>query len=163
MIISHLEAQPSQEHYEAVHHLFTAYHKELNEDLCFQGFDVELAAPFEVYKPPHGVIILFHTPQEGFVGCVAVKPLKYPEVAELKRMYLKPEYRNRGLGYELLHKAILFAKYVGYERIVLDSLTKLKPALHIYRKFGFKETPPYYTNPLQEAVYLELDLTEFNV
>ena len=136
--------------------LFKEYAAWLNIDLSFQYFDEELLGLKEMYALPHGVILLIK--EDGlFNGCVAVRK-KELGIAELKRMYIKPMSRTVGLGASLLQRAIAIAKELGYEKIRLDTLDNMHPAINLYKKAGFYEIEPYYFNPQKNAVFFEKTL-----
>ncbi len=139
--------------YEASVALFTEYAEWLNIDLCFQNFDDELLQLKEVYGAPYGIILLAKK-EEKYIGCVAVRN-KGENIAELKRMFVKANNRNEGLGEALLSKAINFAIEVGYKKIRLDTLANMTSAINLYTKFGFYEIEPYYFNPEPNAVFFE--------
>ena len=142
--------------YAAAASLFREYAAWLNIDLCFQGFEEELAHLNEMYASPSGVIFL-SMEADIFTGCVAVRK-KDEEVAELKRMYIKPGYRKGGLGSALLQKALDAAKEMGYKKIRLDTLSNMTNAIDLYTKFGFYAIEPYYFNPEKNALFFEKKL-----
>ena len=151
IIAAHTETE-----YAAAASLFREYAAWLNIDLCFQGFEEELSDLSKMYAPPTGVIFLS---KEGnlFTGCVAVRK-KDEDVAELKRMYIKPEYRNAGLGSALLEIALNAAKEMGYKKIRLDTLSHMTNAINLYTRSGFYEIEPYYFNPEKNALFFEKEL-----
>ena len=137
----------------AVSTLFVAYAESLNFDLCFQGFDQELATLPGNYAPPGGELWL-----AGAVGCVAVRPLDGGD-CEMKRLYVRPDARGTGLGRRLAETAIQFAVDRGYARMKLDTIsTEMATAVRMYRALGFRETEAYYANPVEGATYYSLDL-----
>ena len=140
-----------------VRQLFAGYQKELDEDLCFQSFDHELKEPLKKYSPPTGIIYLALFEGEP-AGCVALAPLPATNgktVCEMKRLFVLPAFRKHRIGHELVQRLIETAKSMGYEVMKLDTLDKLQPAIHLYRRFGFIETTAYYPNPLPGVVYME--------
>jgi putative acetyltransferase len=142
--------------YEEVKKIFTDYQEYLNVDLCFQSFDFELNNLNSIYKSPKGTIILAKIDEE-IAGCVAVKPIEVNN-CEMKRLYVKPAFRNTGLGKKLIEAIIQFALNEGYEKMKLDTLTKLESAIKLYHHFGFVETNPYVYNPLSDVLYFEKTL-----
>lgn len=143
----------SENDYAAAAILFREYAAWLNIDLCFQNFDEELLNLSEMYASPEGVILLSKE-QEGFTGCVAVRK-KETDVAELKRMYIKPQFRNKGLGNDLLQHALKAATAMGYKKIRLDTLSHMTDAINLYTKAGFYSIEPYYFNPEKNALFFE--------
>jgi putative acetyltransferase len=136
-----------------IRELFSAYEAELNEDLCFQSFNEELKNPLNKYARP-GLIILALWNNEP-AGCVALQSLKENEVCEMKRLYVRPQYRQYGIGRQLVEQLLLMAKENGFSSMKLDTLQKLQAAIQLYIKYGFIETKPYYHNPLPGVVYME--------
>lgn len=134
--------------------LFGEYLTELNEDLCFQHFDEELDNPLLKYGPPKGCLLLALWKGET-AGCVALQPIDQPGVCEMKRLYVKPAFRKHGIGDELVKQILANAISLGYKKIVLDTLSRLVPAINLYEKYGFVHTSAYYDNPLQKVVYME--------
>jgi putative acetyltransferase len=138
--------------------LFKEYAAWLHIDLCFQNFEEELKNLKEMYAPPYGIILLAKNDDE-YVGCVAVRK-KSDGIAELKRMYVKPIARNKGIAQKLLIDAIKFASEVGYEKIRLDTLSSMHTAINLYKREGFYEIEPYYFNPETNALFFEKLLTD---
>jgi putative acetyltransferase len=139
--------------YEAAALLFQEYATWLNIDLSFQNFEEELQQLKEMYAFPNGVILLA-TIENNFVGCVAVRK-KENEIAELKRMYIKPAYQTKGIATLLLEKSLAIAAALGYKKIRLDTLDSMTPAINLYKQHGFYEIAPYYFNPEKNAVFFE--------
>lgn len=143
----------SEEEFSAGKKLFREYSKSIKIDLSFQNFENELEEIKKQYKKPEGGIVLIKHNLE-FVGCTGIRKLKN-NIAELKRMYVKPDYQGLGLGKKLLEIAILLAKELNYSKIYLDTLSSMKSAVNIYKAAGFKEIKPYRFNPSEEALYFE--------
>lgn len=142
--------------FEEVKKIFTEYQAYLNVDLCFQSFDFELNNLDRIYKTPKGTIILAKSGKE-IAGCVALKPIEENN-CEMKRLYVKPTFRNTGLGKKLIETIIKFAQNNNYEKMKLDTLTKLEPAVKLYKLYEFVETKPYVYNPLNDVLYFEKTL-----
>lgn len=147
----------SPEQIAAARELFLEYAQSLGFSLCFQSFDKELAGLPGDYAPPEGRLLLA-TYQDQLAGCVALHPLG-PQVCEMKRLYLRPQFRGKGLGRALADQIIAEARQIGYESIRLDTVEpRMKDAVAMYRKLGFQEIAPYCSNPIAGALYMELDL-----
>lgn len=137
--------------------LFRAYEQELDENLCFQSFEDELKDPLKKYGPPLGVLYIATWNNEA-TGCIALMPLKEDAVCEMKRLYVKPEFRKHQIGKALVDQLLKDAERLGYEKMKLDTLQKLQPAIGLYKNYGFVETTAYYENPLEGVVYMEKSL-----
>jgi putative acetyltransferase len=147
----------SADHIEHARELFKEYEAWLEVDLCFQNFERELAELPGKYAPPDGRLLL--AVENGEVaGCVALR--KFGKgICEIKRLFLRPQFRGKGLGRQLAERIIAEAKQIGYERMRLDTLPpKMNDAIALYRSLGFKEIEPYYNNPVPGAKFMELDL-----
>jgi putative acetyltransferase len=140
--------------------LFLEYAQSLGFSLCFQDFDKELANLPGDYAPPEGRLLLAE--YEGqLAGCVALHKIaaQSEDVCEMKRLYLRPQFRGKGLGRVLADRIIAEARTIGYRRMRLDTVEPvMKDAVAMYRKRGFKEIAPYCANPIAGALYMELPL-----
>jgi len=140
-----------------VRELFREYQATLGLDLCFQNFEEELAALPGKYAPPGGRLYLASA-VGGLAGCIALRGLDCG-CCEMKRLYVREKYRGYGVGRALAEKIIADAGEMGYSRMVLDTYAGLmKAAVTLYRGLGFTETGPYYDNPNEGVLYLELKL-----
>jgi len=149
-------AAETETHFAHVRDLFREYAQELPCDLCFQGFEAELAGLPGRYAPPQGRLLLAF--EDGMAaGCVALRSLEHG-VCEMKRLYVRPQFRRRWLGRKLAEAVIAEAVGIGYERMRLDTLARLAAANALYHSLGFAETEPYAHNPITDAKYLELVL-----
>lgn len=137
--------------------LFREYADSLAVDLCFQDFDAELAGLPGAYVPPSGTLLLARAADE-LLGCVALRPLEPPASAELKRLYVRPTGRGRGIGLALTEAAVARACAAGYRSVRLDTLATMGEAQALYRKLGFADIAPYRHNPIPGARYMELRL-----
>jgi GNAT superfamily N-acetyltransferase len=137
--------------------LFLEYAESLGFSLCFQNFDEELANLPGGYAPPEGRLLLAE--REGqLAACVALHKLE-AGICEMKRLYLRPQFRGHGLGRMLAERIIAEARQIGYRRMRLDTVEPvMKDAVAMYRKLGFKPIAPYCANPMAGAIYMELEL-----
>jgi putative acetyltransferase len=137
--------------------LFLEYAQSLGFSLCFQNFDKELAGLPGDYAPPEGRLLLADH-QGQLAGCVALHKLE-SRVCEMKRLYLRPQFRGKGLGRALANQIMAQARHIGYRRMRLDTVEPImKDAVAMYRKIGFQEIVPYRANPIAGAMYMELQL-----
>jgi putative acetyltransferase len=137
--------------------IFLEYAQSLGFSLCFQNFDQELAELPGKYAPPDGRLLLAKYEGE-FAGCVALRKLG-PGICEMKRLFLRAQFRGKGLGRALCEKILTEARQIGYRKMRLDTVEPImKDAVAMYRKLGFKEVAPYCSNPIVGALYMELAL-----
>jgi putative acetyltransferase len=152
-----LKQAESPEEIAQARELFLEYAKSLNFSLCFQSFDKELAELPGDYAPPNGRLLLLE--HDGrLAGCVALHKLD-AETCEMKRLYLRRDFRRKGLGLTLARAIIAEARKIGYRQMRLDTVEPvMKDAVAMYRRMGFKEIAPYRPNPIAGAMYMELEL-----
>jgi len=137
--------------------LFLEYAESLGFSLCFQNFAQELANLPGDYSPPDGRLLLAEYDGQ-LAGCVALHKLE-DSICEMKRLYLRPDFRGKGLGRALAERIISEARKIGYHRMRLDTVEPvMKDAVAMYRRIGFREIAPYCTNPMAGALYMELVL-----
>jgi putative acetyltransferase len=137
--------------------LFREYETGLGISLCFQNFEQEVANLPGDYQPPDGRLLLCE--RDGSVaGCVALRKLE-PGICEMKRLYIRPDFRGKGLGKSMVKTIIQEARELGYKNMRLDTLPgRMDYAISLYRSLGFREIAPYYENPAPETLYMELNL-----
>jgi ribosomal protein S18 acetylase RimI-like enzyme len=151
-----LIAAHQAEYLPVVRELFTEYARSIEIDLCFQSFDRELAELPGKYAPPDGRLFLA-VENESAAGCVALLRLD-GGICEMKRLYVRPAFRGCGLGWQLANETIFAARGIGYDRMRLDTLASMTPAIALYESLGFQRIPAYYDNPSGLAVFMEIKL-----
>lgn len=126
--------------------------------LDLQHYDQEARDPSGKYSPPDGRLIIIF--KDGLsAGCAALRKLDESR-CELKRLYVRPEFRNNGLAHVLLDKIIAEAKAIGYRYMLLDTLPQLENALRLYEKYGFRKTECYNDSPVETTIFMALDLKD---
>ena len=128
----------------------------LNMDLSFQNIDEELSAFPSVYGPPNGLFLLVLC-RGGLAGGVGLRILGH-KVCEMKRLFVYDRFKSTGAGRSLCNALIRYARDMGYEKMRLDTLGRMKAAISLYESLGFREIEPYRFNPDPTTRYLELDL-----
>lgn len=147
----------SAAHIAQARELFLEYARSLGFSLCFQSFDQELAALPGKYAPPQGRLLLAECDSQ-VAGCVALRKLD-DHSCEMKRLFVRPQYRGKGLGRMLVHRLISDARQIGYTHMRLDTVEPvMKDAVAMYRQVGFVEIAPYCENPMAGTLYMELQL-----
>lgn len=149
----------TQEDIDHARALFEEYAAGLGISLCFQNFDRELANLPGDYAPPDGRLLLA-TENDQLAGCIALRKLG-GGVCEMKRLFLRPAYRGKGLGRVLVESIIDEARQLGYTTMRLDTLPgRMDQAIALYQSIGFVEIPPYYENPVEDAKFMQLGLAK---
>ena len=158
-----VEIIPAFDHLAEIRDLFREYTDMLvsgdpsfREYLALQNYDSELEHPFEKYGPPGGKLLLAQL--DGLpAGCIALRRLD-EHSCEMKRLYVRPDFRGRGIGSLLMRRILSDAREIGYRRMLLDTLPFLERAIQMYRSAGFYEIPGYNDSPMSTSIYMRLDL-----
>jgi putative acetyltransferase len=140
--------------------LFREYAQILGVDLCFQGFESELATLPGLYAEPDGLLLLALVDGSP-AGCCALRRLADADDAnacEMKRLFVRPAFRGLGLGRQLVEAILDGARQRDYDCVLLDTLDDMEAARALYEDLGFVEVPPYYHNPIPGAHYLKARL-----
>ncbi|MBE8952166.1 MAG: GNAT family N-acetyltransferase [Quinella sp. 1Q7] len=142
---------------DAIKRLVTEYTKFLGRDLSFQHLDDELNDLSAKYTPPEGRILCARVDGE-IIGCVAYHRHNAAR-CEMKRLFVRAGFREHHAGSQLVEAIINSARADGFREMVLDTITPLKSAIRLYKKFGFVECAPYYENPMSDVIYMKKILT----
>ncbi|MBS1794958.1 MAG: GNAT family N-acetyltransferase [Acidobacteria bacterium] len=156
-MIEIIEAE-SPEQIETARALFREYEAWFGMNLCFQNFDEEVAGLPGKYARPDGRLYLALADGRP-AGCIALRRLE-DGICEMKRLYVRDEFRGRGLGVALIEQILADARALGCRKMRLDTFpAKMGKAVGLYEHYGFYPIPAYYHNPYGETLYLEKDLT----
>ena len=132
--------------------LIIEYTERLGRDLTFQNIEEELQNPATKYTAPEGEILVALEEKE-VLGMVAYHRHNESR-CEMKRLYVRPKARGLHLGETLVKEIVSHARKAGYKEMVLDTITPLKSAIHLYEKHGFIQCDPYYDNPMDDVIYM---------
>jgi len=134
--------------------LFREYEAWLDVDLCFQSFEEELNTLPGKYAQPSGRLFLA-SENEKPAGCIALRKIE-DDICEMKRLYVRDDFRGTGLGKMLVERLIEEAETIGYKKMRLDTLPdKMPQAVKLYQSYGFQKIEPYYENPHKETLFME--------
>lgn len=151
-----LQQADTPELIDTARNLFKEYARAIGTDLEYQGFTAELEALPLPYAPPGGALLIAYVDAEP-AGCVALKSLD-AHTGEMKRLYVRPEFRSFGLGKRLVEGVIRAAQGIGYGELRLDTLASMEAAQALYHRLGFAEIPPYSSNYLPGTRFYALGL-----
>ncbi len=146
-----------------IKNLFTEYTNiliSLDDEVTYclkkQGYKQELVDISKKYGLPYGRLYVAYL-DDKLAGCIALRKMD-ENFCEMKRLYVKFQFRGQKIGSKLIEKILDDAKRIGYKKMFLDTAYYLKPAVHLYKKYGFEEIEPYYDNPMKSAIYMSIDL-----
>lgn len=152
--ISHVR---NEQDIETARTLFREYEDKMGLDLCFQGFEAELASLPGNYAEPSGRLLIATT-DDAVAGCIALKMIDQ-ETCEMKRLYVREEFRGQRIGIALIERLITDAREIRYKRLRLDTFPPImSKAVELYRSYGFREIPPYTTDPHPDLLFMDLAL-----
>ena len=146
----------SPESWVVARRLVQEYAASLDFDLCFQDFAHELETLASEYGPPRGHFVLANW-SGAFVGCGGFRQLA-DSACEMKRVYVAPGHRGKGIGQAIAEALVVQARHAGYTTMLLDTLPSMGAAQHIYQALGFTQTSAYRHNPVAGATFLTLQL-----
>ena len=141
--------------------LFLEYASTLSFDLSFQHFDEEMVTFPIQYSPPTGSLLVAYEDRKP-AGCVGLRRLE-EGVCEIKRLYVRSEFRGLGIGRALALNVIDVGRRLGYVRMRLDTVPSMHEAIALYRTLGFRQIPQYRDNPVSGALFFELLLSEVGI
>ena len=145
------------EQIEAARRLFREYKASVGVNLCFRNFDEEVAHLPGPYGAPAGRLLIAFAGEKP-AGCIALRKLEH-EIGEMKRLFVRDEFRGRQIGRALLETLIAEARKIGYRKIRLDTYPpKMAKAVGLYEAYGFRQIAPYYANPYDDTLFMELEL-----
>ena len=157
------EIIPAYRHKEEIRALFSEYTSMLTANdpsmqgyLAIQNYEEELSHLEEKYGPPSGRLYLARCGKEA-AGCIGLKKID-DQNCEMKRFYVRPQFRGRKLGVQLMQKIIMDAREIGYSHMLLDTLPFLEDAIRMYKKYGFYTIDRYNDSPVSTSIYMRLDL-----
>ncbi|MBQ9273551.1 MAG: GNAT family N-acetyltransferase [Succinivibrio sp.] len=140
-----------------VKELLLEYLQRLNRDLSFQDIDAELADPRLKYTAPAGELLVAVDTEDRVLGMVAYHRHS-TERCEMKRLYVRPDFRHQNIGEALITAILAHAREAGYREMVLDTVRPLKAAISLYHRHGFVECAPYCDNPMDDVIYMAKSL-----
>lgn len=158
-----MEIRLAYDETEEVQNLFSEYTQMLVESdevlgdyLKLQGYDAELQHLTEKYGLPHGRLYLAYVDGKA-AGCIGLRRMD-EETCEMKRLYVRPQYRGQKIAQKLVEKLLEEAKKIGYRTMLLDTMPFLQGAVRLYRNFGFYEVDRYNDSPVEDGIYMRLEL-----
>lgn len=155
-IVNIVQAE-SDEQIDDARTIFREYEAWIDLDLCFQGFEAELASLPGKYAMPDGRLLLSYV-DDRLAGCIAMRKLD-DGICEMKRLFVRDDFRGMKIGISLIERLITDAREIGYAKMRLDTFPpKMGKAVSLYEIHGFTEIPPYYENPHGDVLFLELKL-----
>ena len=156
--------EPAYGALEEVRALFAAYTAMLvacdpsfQRYLDIQHYDDEVRSPIAKYGPPDGRLYLARLADGTAAGCIALRRLDGAR-CEMKRLYVRPEHRGRGIARRLIRQITDDARQLGYRHLLLDTLPALEEAVRLYRRLDFSEIPCYNDSPVESTLFFQLDL-----
>jgi putative acetyltransferase len=149
----------SEESIAQARNLFREYASTTGVEVCLGDYERELATLPGLYAPPAGRLLMAMQDDNGnpgeAIGCGAIRALG-PGTCELKRLYVRSAFRGNGAARKLVNELIAEARSIGYQKMVLDTLSSMEAAQKLYRTLGFREIPAYHNNPVPDSLFFEL-------
>jgi GNAT superfamily N-acetyltransferase len=155
-VLTIIQAETDEQIAEA-RELFREYEAWLGMSLCFQDFENEVATLPGKYAMPDGRLLLAYS-DDSLAGCIALRPLE-EGVCEMKRLFVRDAFRGQQIGVMLIERLIADAREIGYSKMRLDTFPpKMGKAVKLYESHGFRPIVPYYENPHDGVLFMELTL-----
>jgi putative acetyltransferase len=152
----------STEEIRQVQELFREYALMPGVAPCVEDFEREVVGLPGLYAPPGGTLLLAVNENaqnsSAAAACVALRPWG-EHACEMKRLYVRPAFRGSGAGRVLVKEVIAAARFIGFEKILLDTLPSMQAAHELYKSLGFRQIPPYQQKPIPGALFFELTLS----
>lgn len=141
-----------------IQQLLRAFQEEFDYDECFTSFEEEMGDIEKLYaKPGYVKLVAVHPSSPGVAGCVALRLLS-PDIAEMKRLYVDPAHRGRGVGLALAKAILVRGREMGVRQMVLDTSFAMQEAIALYRSLGFALIAPYNRQDPARVLCLGIDL-----
>lgn len=151
-----IQSPQSELDYEHVGQMLQSYAQMLGIDFCTGNIDKEIGELPGQYGPPRG-LLLIATVDGQPAGCVGLRDLG-DDICEMKRLFIKPQFRGQGIGRQLATRLISEAMNLGYHTMRLDTLESMTAARALYKSMGFAPIEPYNIHPPECTHFMELQL-----
>ncbi len=159
----HVKIIPAYNYPQEICELFSEYTNMLiagdnsfQKYLEIQHYDMELEHLETKYGYPDGRLYLAYY-DEKVAGCIGLRKID-KQHCEMKRLYIRPLFRGKKIGEQLIQQIIADAKKIGYSYMLLDTLPFLETAIYMYKKLGFYVTDRYNDSPMNASLYMKMDL-----
>lgn len=158
-----VELIEAYKHQKEIKELFSEYtnlliegDKTFQKYLEVQNYEKELGNLQLKYGKPDGRLYILFVDKKA-AGCIGLKKINSSD-CEMKRLYVRSEFRGNHLSELLVNQIIKDAKDIGYKYMLLDTLPFLKSAIRLYKKYGFYEVECYNNSPMDSSIYMKLEL-----
>lgn len=156
IVLAYMHTQEITALFSEYTNMLVANDRSFQNYLDLQRYDEEIQHLEEKYGVPSGRLYLAYCDGEA-AGCIGLKNMDGMN-CEMKRLYVRPQFRGKNIGKLLIQKIIGDAKGIGYSYMLLDTLPFLEKAIHMYEKFGFYTIDCYNNSPMSTSIYMRLDL-----
>lgn len=156
IVLAYMHTQEITALFSEYTNMLVANDRSFQNYLDLQRYDEEIQHLEEKYGMPSGRLYLAYCDGKA-AGCIGLKNMDGKN-CEMKRLYVRPQFRGKNIGKLLIQKIIGDAKEIGYSYMLLDTLPFLEKAIHMYEKFGFYTIDCYNNSPMSTSIYMRLDL-----